>query len=50
MTVERVFYIADLDLLLLCERPTPVVSVYSPIAFACMHEIKGHKAEVLAVE
>ena len=49
-TVERLFYLDALDALLLCERPAPTVSVYSPKASACVHELKGHSAEVLAVE
>ena len=30
----------------LCERPSPTVSIYSPRGSACVHELKGHKAEV----
>lgn len=48
-SIERVFYLSELDLLVLCEKPSPVVSIYSPKAFGCLHELKGHKAEVLAV-
>ena len=48
--IERVFYVAPLDLVLLCEAPQPVVSVYSPRQAACLRELKGHRAEVLAVE
>ena len=49
-SIERVFYLPGLDLLLLCERPSAVVSVYSPLKSPCRHEIREHKAEVLAVE
>ena len=49
-SVERVFYLEGLDLLVLCERPSPIVSLYSPKHAACLHELKGHKGEVLAVE
>ena len=48
--IERVFYVAPLDLVLLCEAPQSVVSVYSPRQAACLHELRGHRAEVLAVE
>lgn len=48
--IERVFYVAPLDLVLLCEAPQSVVSIYSPRQAACLHELRGHRAEVLAVE
>ena len=48
--VERVFYVAPLDLVLLCEAPQSVVSVYSPRQAACLRELRGHRAEVLALE
>ena len=37
--VERVFYVAPLDLVLLCEAPQSVVSVYSPRQAACLREL-----------
>ena len=49
-SIERVYYLAEPDLLVLCERPSPTVSVYSPKAHGCLKELKGHRAEVLAVE
>ena len=49
-SIERIFYLPGLDRLLLCERPAPLVAVYSPTTAACIHELHGHRAEVLAVE
>ena len=49
-SIEQICYLEPLDLVLLCERPRPVVSIYSPRRAACIHELKGHRAEVLAVE
>ena len=49
-SLERVFYLPSLDCIVLCERPSPVASIYSTKASACLHELRGHKAEVLAVE
>lgn len=46
----QIFYFDQLDMLMLCERPSPVVSVYSPKSAACKHELRGHSAEVLAIE
>ena len=44
-TIERIFFVPVLDLLLLCERPQPIVSVYSPKHAACLHQLRGHRAE-----
>lgn len=32
------------------QAPQPIVSIYSPKQAACLHELRGHRAEVLAVE
>ena len=49
-SIERVYYLPGLDLLLMCERPAALVSVYSPKASPCLHELSGHRSEVLAIE
>ena len=45
-SIEKVVYLPELDMVFLCERPSPTVSIYSPRGSACVHELKGHKAEV----
>ena len=49
-SIEKVYYVSALDVLVLCESPAPLVSIYRPKTVDCLHELKGHKAEVLALE
>eukprot|EP00965_Chrysotila_dentata_P025392 843711-Pleurochrysis_carterae.AAC.3 len=47
--VEKLLYIAPLDLLLLAETPDNVVSVYHASSREWSHQLRGHTAEVLAM-
>ena len=45
----QIFYLPQLELIALCERPAPIVAIYSTKSATCVHELHGHTAEVLAV-